>query len=197
MARRFRIFDITISLALLTILIPVFLVIVAVVRLSSSGPAFFQQERMGKDLVPFTLVKFRSMRVSLDSQSFSAGSSHRVTLVGAALRKTKLDELPQLLNVLRGDMSIVGTRPELEKYVHLFPVEYKQLLSYPPGITSPASIKYRNEEKLLSDSNDPERLYIGSILPEKIACDLAYLESRTLRTDMGLIMQTIRTVLTP
>ena len=154
---------------------------------------FYRQRRVGRCNRDFTIYKFRSMRVNSDSQGLLTigGRDGRITKAGVFIRKYKLDELPQLFNVLRGDMSFVGPRPEVRKYVELYTEEQKKVLTVRPGITSLSSIKYRNENEILSRSDNPEQYYIDVIMQDKLAIELDYLEQRSLLTDIKVIFQTI------
>jgi len=187
-----RIFDIAISSIGLIILSPFLLVIAILIELTSPGPIFYRAERIGKDGVPFELYKFRSMTSGADKTGpkITAQGDARVTPLGRWLRRLKLDEFPQFINVLKGDMSIVGPRPEDPHYVSYYTPEQQKVLSVLPGITSAASVRYRHEEAMLS-SPDWETRYRAEVLPAKLAIDLAYLERRTLWTDFTLILQTI------
>ncbi|HZZ72778.1 MAG TPA: sugar transferase [Pirellulales bacterium] len=191
-----RAFDIVCSLLGLLILAPVLLVVAVLVKLSSRGPIFYRQQRVGRDFVPFGIYKFRSMVVNADRQGvlLTAGRDPRITRIGAFLRRSKLDELPQLLNVLKGDMSLVGPRPEVAQYVEQFHADYEDLLRVRPGITDLASLEYRDEADVLGHSADPEREYIETILPRKIALSRAYLRDVSLGHDLRIIGRTIRKV---
>jgi len=185
-------FDLVASAAGLLILSPVFLVIVVAIRATSPGPAFYRATRIGKDGREFRLYKFRSMVVDADRQGpgiTTAGDS-RVTPIGRFLRRSKLDELPQLFNVLKGDMSLVGPRPEDPRYVALYTPEQRAVLTVRPGITSLASVQYRHEEAMLN-GDDWERVYVQEILPNKLAVDLEYIRNATLKTDIALILRTL------
>jgi lipopolysaccharide/colanic/teichoic acid biosynthesis glycosyltransferase len=176
----------------LLILSPVFLVIGLMVKLTSAGPVFYRAERVGQGGHFFKLHKFRSMYLDADRHGpgITAKNDPRITPLGRFLRRTKLDELPQLIDVLRGEMSLVGPRPEDPRYVALYSPLQRQVLVVRPGITSPASLHYREEETLLS-GEDWETTYVREILPHKLAIDLAYLRQRTLWTDLTLILKTI------
>ena len=157
-----RFFDIIFSALGLIVLLPIFAAICLKIKIGSKGGCFFIQERIGKDGKPFGLYKFRTMRIGADSEGLLTVGEHdaRITHVGYFLRKTKMDELPQLLNVLKGDMSLVGPRPEVRKYVELYTEEQRKVLRVRPGITDYASIEYANENELLSKAEDPDRTYI-------------------------------------
>lgn len=190
-----RVFDFVISLAGLALLSPLFALVALWIKLDSPGPVFYRAERIGQGGLPFRLYKFRSMVVNADRQgpAITATGDARVTRVGRLLRRTKLDELPQLINVLWGDMSLVGPRPEDPRYVALYRPEQRRVLATRPGITSAASLAYRHEEQLLS-GEDWESIYQTKVLPDKLAIDLAYLEQRTLGSDLKLILRTIAAV---
>jgi len=176
----------------LVFLSPVLLLIAILIRLDSKGSSFYQTARVGQDGKLFQVFKFRSMVVDADKQGpgITITGDRRVTKVGGFLRRTKLDELPQLWNVLKGDMSLVGPRPEDPRYVALYTPEQQAILQIKPGITSAASLAYRHEEQILAGS-DWEEIYCSEVMPSKIAIDLSYLEQRTLLTDLKLISQTI------
>lgn len=169
------------------------------IRWSSDGPVLFAQERVGRHGRPFRLLKFRTMVAAAPGRgpAVTAGGDPRVTRVGRVLRRHKLDELPQLLNVVRGQMSLVGPRPEVLKYVQAYPEAYREVLSVKPGITDFAAIEFRNEEEILGRSEDPERCYIDEVLPAKIALYRKYLECRSMRTDLEILLRTVRVVLVP
>lgn len=188
-----RLFDIVCSFFGLVFLSWLFVFVALWVGLSSRGGVFYRQRRVGRCNRDFTIYKFRSMRVNSDRQGFLTigGRDGRITKAGVFIRKYKLDELPQLFNVLRGDMSFVGPRPEVRKYVELYTEEQKKVLTVRPGITSLSSIKYRNENEILSRSDNPEQYYIDVIMQDKLAIELDYLEQRSLLTDIKVIFQTI------
>ncbi len=188
-----RLFDIVCSFFGLVFLSWLFVFVALWVGLSSKGGVFYRQRRVGRCNRDFTIYKFRSMRVNSDRQGFLTigGRDGRITKAGVFIRKYKLDELPQLFNVLRGDMSFVGPRPEVRKYVELYTEEQKKVLTVRPGITSLSSIKYRNENEILSRSDNPEQYYIDVIMQDKLAIELDYLEQRSLLTDIKVIFQTI------
>lgn len=188
-----RLFDIICSLLGLLVLSPVFMVVAVLVKLDSKGPVFFRHARIGKDFRPFRVYKFRTMREGAEQcgSSVTVGHDERVTRLGRFLRRTKVDELPQLLNVLKGDMSFVGPRPEVKEYVDLYPSEYRQLLTVRPGITDPASLQYSEEEKVLAESPNWEEDYRNRVLPDKIRLSLQYVDNHSLVTDLLLILETI------
>lgn len=191
---RKRLFDMVCAALGLLVLSPVLLMCALLVGLTSPGGVLFRQERMGRDGVPFTIYKFRSMRKDNAGLKISTSSDSRITPVGRVLRKTKLDELPQLWNVLKGDMSFVGPRPEVREYTDLYTPEQRQVLLLRPGITGLASIRYRNENDLLSASTDPNRTYIEEVMPAKLALDLEYIPRACVSYDIKLILETLVTV---
>lgn len=190
-----RAFDFIFSFIGLILLSPIFLIISLLIALSSKGGVFYKQTRVGKDNIDFKVYKFRSMIVDADKKGLLSigkdGRDPRVTKIGYILRKYKLDELPQLINVLKGDMSLVGPRPEVRKYVDLYDDKQKEILKVRPGITDIASITYRNENDLLSQNPNPEDYYIQEIMPKKISLSLEYVKTRTLIKDIKLIFKTI------
>ncbi len=191
-----RLFDIVFSFVGIVILSPVLVIISLIVALSSKGGSFYKQKRVGKDNKDFTLYKFRSMRVDSDKQSLITigNKDSRVTPIGYYLRKYKIDELPQLFNVLKGDMSFVGPRPEVRYYVDMYTDKQKQVLNVRPGITDPASIAFRNENELLAQQPNPKQYYITSIMPEKLRINLEYINNRSFSKDIKIILQTIKAI---
>jgi len=187
-----RIFDFVAALGGMIIGWPLLVGLAAVIKFHDHGSALFRQQRVGLGGRHFILLKFRSMSVSKEAEkgSFEAGRSSRVTRVGRFLRKTKLDELPQLWNVLKGDMSLVGPRPEVRKWVETYPERWAIVHTVRPGITDPASIEFRNEEDLLSRSPNPERTYREEILPRKLALYEEYVRTRSFCGDIKLIFAT-------
>lgn len=188
-----RIFDFTVALIGLILLSPLFIVIGLLIKFDDRGPVFFRQVRVGRGGKVFDLYKFRSMRMSKEAENgiFEPGNSSRVTATGKFLRKTKLDELPQLINVLRGDMSIVGPRPEVPKWVETYPDKWERVLTLRPGITDNASIIYRNEERILAESSDPETTYMKDILPKKLMLYEEYVLNHSFIRDLNLIFKTL------
>ncbi len=188
-----RLFDIFFSLIGLLFLSPLFVAVALLIKLGSEGSVFFRQERIGKNFESFRIYKFRTMAVGADKMGplITVGGDKRITKIGKFLRKYKIDELPQLFNVLKGEMSFVGPRPEVKKYVQLFKSDYKKLLKIRPGITDPASIQYSAEETNLSLSKSWEEDYIKKILPEKIKLSLHYLDNHNFITDLKLILITV------
>jgi len=192
-----RLLDLLLSSIGLLGLSPLFYLAGILIKLDSPGTVFFKQERIGKNLKPFQLLKFRSMRASRaeKQEDFEPGEAGRVTLIGSLLRKTKLDELPELFNVLNGDMSIVGPRPEVRDYVTLNKRIFREIMDIKPGLTDYASIKYRNEEEMLRPLDDPARYYQQVILPDKLRLAKRYKDEISLRTDLYIIANTLKTVL--
>lgn len=190
-----RAFDILCSFLGLTVLSPVLLVVSVLVAVTSPGEVFFRQERIGKDGKPFRIFKFRSMRKDNAGLKITTGNDSRITPVGRFLRKSKIDELPQLINVLVGDMSFVGPRPEVADYVNLYTPYQRQVLLVRPGITGLASIRFRNENDLLTASDDPNRTYVEQIMPRKIDLDLEYIPHASVFYDIKLIFQTFAVVI--
>ena len=191
-----RIFDIILSLFGLIILLPFMLIIAILIKLDSKGPVFFKQIRVTKNEREFKIFKYRTMRVGSDKYSqITVGKDNRITKVGAFLRKYKLDEIPQLINVLLGDMSLVGPRPEVPKYVALYTKEQKEILKVRAGITDYASIEFSDENDLLASEKDPEKAYIEKIMPKKIELNKKYLSEISILTDIKIILLTIKKIL--
>ena len=192
-----RFFDILLSSIGLILLSPLLVLVYVLVRLESRGPGFYSQKRIGKDGVPFRLYKFRSMRRGSDKGHLITvgGRDSRITKVGFYIRKYKIDELPQLWNVLIGDMSLVGPRPEVERYVRLYTPEQRIVLSVKPGITDYASIAFSNENELLGQAKDPEEMYINEIMPKKIEYNLNFINNRTLVEYFKIIFMTLCKIL--
>ena len=186
-------FDIVAAFVGLLFLFPLFLLVALLIKLDSKGPVFFTQERMGKGFRHFFIYKFRTMEwdASLRGRQITVGNDPRITRVGHVLRKTKVDELPQLINVLLGDMSLVGPRPEVRRYVELFRKDYEEILKVRPGITDLASLKYRDEAAILSKACDPENEYRLKVLPEKIRLAKEYIPKSSLLFDLQLILRTL------
>ena len=191
-----RFFDILFSTAGLIILSPLFLILWLLIKLGSKGPGFFIQERIGKDGKPFGLYKFRSMRIDSEGESLiTIGThDHRITRVGHFIRKYKFDELPQLWNVLKGDMSLVGPRPEVRKYVDLYTDEQRKVLDVKPGITDYASIEYVNENELLGNAEDPDRVYIEQVMPNKLKLNMKYIQNKSLKEYFKIILLTLKSI---
>ena len=188
-----RLFDVVCSFFGLLVLSPLFVFLSLWVGLGSKGGVFYKQKRVGRFNKDFTLYKFRSMRVGADKKGLLTigGKDSRVTKAGFFIRKYKLDELPQLLNVLKGDMSFVGPRPEVRKYVDMYTERQLEVLDVRPGITDLASIKYRNENDLLATADNPEQYYIDVVMQDKLALNLQYIETRSFFGDIKLIFRTI------
>ena len=188
-----RVFDILFSLTVILFFLPVGLVLSILILLSSKGGIFYTQTRIGKNKKPFSLLKFRSMKIESDKQGkLTVGmNDKRITKTGVFIRKYKLDEFPQFVNVLKGDMSIVGPRPEVEEYVNLYSEEELKILDVKPGITDYASLEYFRENELLAKSKDPEKTYITEIMPNKIVLNYKYLKNPTLLHDFKIIFKTI------
>jgi lipopolysaccharide/colanic/teichoic acid biosynthesis glycosyltransferase len=185
-----RAFDFLCAAAGLLLLSPVFLVIAIAIKLDDGGPAFYTQTRVGKGFRPFRFVKFRSMIVGADrTGSLTAPADPRLTRLGRRLRRYKLDELPQLFNVLKGDMQLVGSRPEVGEYVQMFRPQYTVILQDRPGITDPASLTYRHEEKLFTPGR-MEQQYAEEILPAKLQLALDYQKHRTFLSDIQILVRT-------
>lgn len=187
-----RLFDIVASGLGLLVLSPLFLIIAIWIKLDSKGPVYYRQVRVGRNNKDFRIFKFRSMRVGSDKGSLVTigGRDPRVTRSGYWIRKFKLDELPQLINVFIGDMSLVGPRPEVRHYVNYWTEEQMHVLDVRPGITDPASIKFRNENELMEKADDPEKYYIEVIMQEKIKLYLEYVNNHSFCGDIGLIFKT-------
>jgi len=194
-----RFFDIVISFLLLILLSPFFIIIALLVKFSSSGPVIFVQKRVGRNNVDFNMYKFRTMRANTAKlSSLTVGSrDSRITGPGFYLRKFKLDELPQLFNVLKGDMSIVGPRPELRKFVDMYTPEQLFVLNVRPGITDYASLAYKNENELLAKVNDPEKFYINEVMPAKIALNKHYISNKGIKSYFFIIFRTVFAVFNP
>ncbi len=192
-----RLFDIFFSLVMLILLSPLFLFVIITVVTDSRGDAFFGQIRVGKDERPFKLWKFRTMRPNSEStgQITIGARDNRITKVGYSLRKYKMDELPQLWNVFIGDMSMVGPRPEVPKYVDMYSQKQKQVLTVRPGITDYASLEYFEESELLAKSSDPEKTYIEEVMQKKLALNLQYVESHSFIGDLKIIRKTVKRIL--
>ena len=192
-----RLLDIVVSVVGLICLLPLLLVVALLIKLDSTGPVFFRQTRVGRRFRPFQILKFRTMArdSSTRGKSITVGDDPRITRVGWFLRKTKIDELPQLINVLRGEMTFVGPRPEVPQYVEMFRQDYEEILKMRPGITDLASIKYRDEAKLLGQSQDPEEEYVTRVLPDKIRLGKEYIRCSSLAFDLRLIFRTFLKVI--
>jgi len=187
-----RVFDIFFSLFVLIMIFPLLIILIFVIWLLDGQPVFFLQERVGKDGIKFRLIKFRTMRTDAASKGLLTVGSRdpRITKTGYYLRKFKLDELPQIFNVLKGDMSWVGPRPEVSKYVALYTPEQKKVLTVKPGITDRASIAYFEESDLLKQSENPEEIYIREIMPAKLKMNLEYIQRIRFTEDVSILWKT-------
>jgi lipopolysaccharide/colanic/teichoic acid biosynthesis glycosyltransferase len=194
-----RAFDIVVSSIGLILLLPFFVVLAVLIRIDDPGPVFFRQKRIGKDFKPFFIYKFRTMVKNAEQKGskLTTGGDQRITRVGMILRTLKIDELPQLLNVLKGEMSLVGVRPEVEEYVELYKKEYTEILQTRPGITDICSITFRNEEELLGRQSDPEWYYAHVLLPQKIGLGREYVSNASFLYDIKLIFKTFYAILFP
>lgn len=192
-----RLFDIVFALLGLLVLFPFLLVIAIAIVLDSKGGIFYRQVRVGKGNVDFHLYKFRTMVTNAEKQGqLTVGARDaRITNVGAFLRKYKLDEFPQFINILQGDMSFVGPRPEVRKYVNLYSAEQLRVLEVAPGLTDYASLEYINENEILGKAENPEQTYIDEIMPEKLMLNMRYIEEAGLATDLKIIFKTIGKIL--
>ncbi len=192
-----RCFDLLMSGLGLLVLSPLFVLMALWIKCDSKGPVFYRQVRVGRHGKDFRLFKFRSMRVGSDRKGLITVGGHdpRITRSGYFIRKYKLDELPQLINVFIGDMSLVGPRPEVRKYVDLYTPKQRHVLDVRPGITDPASIRYRNENELLGAADDPERYYVDVILPDKLRLNLDYVARHSFGHDLSIIFQTFAAIL--
>jgi lipopolysaccharide/colanic/teichoic acid biosynthesis glycosyltransferase len=192
-----RIFDVVLSIVGLAVISPIFLLAAWAISRDSSGPVFFRQVRIGKEGKPFRIYKFRTMVSDAEQKGMliTVGQDNRVTRIGKVLRKYKIDELPQLINVILGDMSLVGPRPEVPRYVAKWPADVRdEILSARPGITDFASIEFKDENALLEGAKDPEKVYVEQILPMKIAYYLKYVRERSLWLDVKLIFRTLQAI---
>ena len=187
-----RIIDTIGSFIGLLVLLPVYLLVAIAIKLDSPGPVLYRQERVGRGGVPFRLFKLRTMHINADRmQIITVGERDpRITSVGFILRRFKLDELPQLINVLKGEMSLVGPRPELKKFTDLYTLEQRSVLAVRPGITDPASIHFRNENEMLEGKPDPIAYYVNEILPVKLSLNMKYLQDRSTLKDLRIIFMT-------
>ena len=188
-----RTFDMIVAAIGLVLFAPLFLLVAILIKLDSKGPVFFRQKRIGRSFRPFEIYKFRTMVQEAPQlgKSITYGNDSRITRGGRLLRKAKLDELPQLINVLKGDMSFVGPRPEVPQYVELFRRDYMEILTVRPGITDLASLKYRDEAALLGKAENPEEEYVSRVLPDKIKLAKDYLKHSSLFFDVALILKTL------
>lgn len=193
-----RLFDIIISLIVLVIIAIPMLIVAIAIKLDSKGPVFYKQERLTRNKKPFKIIKFRTMRVGADKNldNLTVKNDPRITKTGEFLRKWKIDELPQFINVLLGDMSLVGPRPETPKMVDLYPNYYDVIFAVRPGITDYASIEFRNESEYYNSIEDSETIYLEKILPRKIDLKLKYIENLSIKTDIAILFRTAATIIT-
>ncbi len=193
-----RTFDLFFSLIGIIITIPILILVSIMIKLTSKGPIIFKQERVGKNKKIFYIYKFRTMTDCDDKASdrqVTVINDQRITRIGRILRKYKIDELPQLYNVLKGDMSFVGPRPEVKKYVKFYEEEYDEILKIKPGITDLASIEYIDENTIISKYSDPEKIYIEEVLPKKLMLNKRYIEEMSIKNDILLILKTIKKII--
>ncbi|MGB8259507.1 MAG: sugar transferase [Terracidiphilus sp.] len=189
--------DVALAGALLAAALPVLIVAVILIKIDSRGPALFRQKRMGRGFRPFEILKLRTMRQGCGGLNFTLAADARVTRAGLWLRRLKVDELPQLWNVLRGEMSLVGPRPVVEELAEEFAVEYRRLLAARPGLTDPATLKYRNESERLARTPDPHRIFKTVITPDKVRISLDYQQRATFWSDLAILLRTAITLLAP
>jgi len=187
-----RLFDFVAATAGMLLLSPLLLLAAFLIKIDSPGPVFFKQERVGRGFRPFLIYKFRTMvdDASQRGSLITVGADPRITRVGHFLRRTKIDELPQLINVLKGEMSLVGPRPEVPRYVEMFRKDYEEILRVRPGITDTASLKYQDEAEILSRAGNAEEEYVQHILPEKVRLAKDYVRRSSIMYDLGLILRT-------
>lgn len=188
-----RLLDLAVALPALVLLLPLWLLLLVWIKLDSRGPVFFRQQRVGQRGRLFRIFKFRTMIVAAEEQGaqLTVGADRRITRCGRWLRHYKLDEMPQLLNVIKGEMSLVGPRPEVPRYVDCYSAAERAILELMPGITSTASLRFRNESALLAEQSEPEQFYLAEVLPAKICADLAYAQRATWLSDLSLFAQTL------
>jgi lipopolysaccharide/colanic/teichoic acid biosynthesis glycosyltransferase len=189
-----RAFDVIVACTAMLATAPLWPVITLAIKLDSRGPAFYRSQRVGQGGTLFTILKFRSMAVTSGGPGITRAGDARITRVGRILRATKLDELPQLINVLRGDMSVVGPRPEDPRYVVQYTPRQREVLSFKPGITGAAAVAFRHEQELLEHAVDPETEYVNTIMPMKLDLELNYIDSWSLRNDLRLVAQTAASI---
>lgn len=194
-----RFFDILFSLIGLILLSPIFVIVAIAIKIDSKGPIFYRQQRIGKNGVKFSLLKFRSMFTESDKKGLITigNNDSRITSIGRFIRKYKIDELPQLINVLNGSMSLVGPRPEVSIYVELYNDYQRKVLSIKPGITDFASIYFKNENEILESKKNPEEYYIKYLIPQKIRLNLIYIKNYNIKTYFLIIFKTIKSVFLP
>ena len=186
-----RFFDITSALLVLITLLPLFVIICLLIIFDSKGGILYYQERVGRGLKPFMLYKFRTMKKDSKGLKITVGKDPRITSIGHVLRSYKLDELPQLINIIKGDMSVVGPRPETPNYVALYSINQKRVLDVRPGLTDYASLEFIDENKVLSAYDDPEKAYIETIMPAKLSLNLKYINEHSFWVDIKIIFKTI------
>ena len=186
-----RLFDVVVAFVALVLLAPLFVIVAILINLDSPGPIFYRGDRIGKDGVPFKIYKFRTMVANADRMgpALTHSGDSRITRVGQILRKWKIDELPQILNILRGEMSVVGPRPESPGYVKHYTPEQRRVLRVKPGMAGLTQVRFRHEETLLSGSTNLEEDYIEKIMPKKLSLDLEYIENQSLLLDVKLLIQ--------
>ena len=192
-----RSLDVIISATALVLLSPVLLAVAVLIIVDSGLPIFFKQDRVGRNFHSFEILKFRSMFVGAKGSAVTVKGDARITRVGRLLRATKLDEVPQFWNVIRGDMSLVGPRPEVAKYVALYPERYKRILQVRPGITDLASVKFRNEEAILAQHSDPQQHYAEAVLPTKLHLAEDYVKMQCLKLDFKILLHTATVTIFP
>jgi lipopolysaccharide/colanic/teichoic acid biosynthesis glycosyltransferase len=188
---RHRLLDVTLCLLALPVLLPLYALIAVATFLDSPGPVLYRSQRIGLGGRPFQMLKFRSMRHGIAGPSISSAADERFTPIGRWLRRHRLDELPQVINVLRGDMGLVGPRPEVAEFVAAYPQDYARILCVLPGITGPTQLAYADEEQLLADAPDVVAFYRDHVLPAKIASDLEYVERHSVRGDVVVLWRTL------
>lgn len=188
-----RLFDIVFSIIGIVVFLPMYIIVSIFIKIDSKGPILFKQKRFGMNKKVFYIYKFRTMIVDSESKGklITIGNDSRITNIGKIIRKYKIDETPQLINVLKGEMSFVGSRPEVEKYINYYKEDFDEVLRLRPGITDLASIEYRNENDILSNVNNPEEYYINVIMKEKLALNKKYIENFNLIYDIKIIIKTI------
>ncbi|MGG7178135.1 sugar transferase [Clostridium paraputrificum] len=188
-----RLFDIVASLIGIIILSPIFIVISIIIKITSPGPIFFKQKRVGLKGKNFDILKYRTMVIDAEKQGkqITVGEDKRITPIGRTLRKYKIDELPQLFNVFKGDMSLVGPRPEVPVYVNMYTEEQMKVLDVRPGITDLASLRYRDENDVLGSVENPEEYYINVIMPDKLKLNMEYISKSSVFFDISIIIKTI------
>ncbi|MBD3298095.1 MAG: sugar transferase [candidate division Zixibacteria bacterium] len=186
-----RLFDVVVALTGLIVLSPLLIAIALAVKLSSPGPVFFRHERVGRNVRTFRVLKFRTMTAGSTGPPVTSRDDPRITPFGRVLRQTKLDEIPQLFNVLSGSMSLVGPRPEVKEFVEQFRDDYEEILTVRPGITDEASIHFRDEERILAEADDAQHAYVEDVLPKKIELAKHYVRNRSFLGDLAIIVRTL------